>query len=955
MDATPRQAPREVPATKSQIVRSTRQAVSEGSPSIVANRHRYPESSDRFEDHGWPSRTDTDGERPPHHAPGEYYGQGRQRTRADSLPLRSLVPAVAAAPTSDGSGRPTLPALARIQTEFAPSRHSRQRSHFSIPDVIVTACEEEGEEEVVELQIPPNKRRSYVLRDAAEEPQDHHRSNKKSTNGFVRRPAPLIQFNSDEIKTIGMVRSGSVPSIASSTNSPTTPDPSPSSPPSSASSSLSKASTTKRSRKSSFPLLFGRKSLDSSRSNAIDHIYVEEPLPFTPTSPFPASSVVAGQPDGLIFSANDSAPMNPPSRGVFTRGVGGLPSPPVTPTSPSRPLSKKEMKAKAKEELALIKELERVDKLVKQHDVKARKVQEKADAKERKRTAKLAQINQQFTHQRGTETRPSTDTYSSARSQTMPAERSFRKTIFQVSTKASASGGLARRTSVRGASELRSFASERRGSEPVLSNAAKSEESRAHITTPFSIDLPTSERLPFSEPRAAPRPKVSSHSSQPLAQGPTRATEPMSPIKAMRRSDFSKESSPPRPLRPAPPVPTQSVAPLSFVKDAEPECDNNVWPEVVDGETSLGEDSDETRGWNRQSWSELNSGFTGQLPSLISSGAGSSGHAGIDVARGTEEAEDVFETDVQCTARIARRASVQRVLALSDAEGGILQKRASLRKRGSQQYLKRRSSHMDGFDVLAHGRAGECSSKRSSAASDAKRRSFIRHLGDDRGWTVVDGAGELSRPDDSIVAQPDLSGARWDEWVEEHDGMTDLAQSSSVREKMEVEVDLVLADLRAAQHTDRLRKQSYHAHDGSGERTPTQESVKDPFATRTVRKPSPPRPSRSSHRKNYSPSSPTKECSPHSSSTSSADSFSSNSSGTGTTAATVAEPVCFSRPFSPQHRSRISLEQGEGKENPVQSTGSGKEGRRSDFRLSLALAPLQLQSMDLFGSTEAKV
>lgn len=305
----------------------------------------------------------------------------------------------------------------------------------------------------------------------------------------------------------------------------------------------------------------------------------------------------------------------------------------------------------------------------------------------------------------------------------------------------------------------------------------------------------------------------------------------------------------------------------------------------------------------------------------------------------------IDEAEEERNTRNARRESVQRVLALSDANGAVLQKRASLRKRGSQQsMLKRRSSHMESVDASE--------SKRSSATS-LRRRSLIRRVGDEEGWRVVDGEEEC-RADESVIAQPDLSTTKWD-WVEEQEEQ-DRRQHSQQRQtlirgqRVEVEVDLVLADLRAAQHADEVRK---HGKEGSGERTPTQETVVDPFSA-APRKVSPPRPSRAVRREVGKE----EEGGGHSSSISSSDSFSSDSSGTGTSATMVDVAgksaddglICFSRPFSPQHQiGRFSID--EDKENTEREVKreSGKGSKDSQFRLSLALAPLQ--PLDLFSQT----
>lgn len=899
--STPRNAA--APTSSGRISRSIRQAASEGASAGIAVHYQYPESSNLPNNYHWSSSSEASQQRSEAEEEQHY-----RRTRADSLPLQGFVHPADAAVAEDKFVRSNWPALAKIQTDvIAPSasgKHYRTRSHFSIPDVIVTTCEEEGEKQLVEISIPPSKRRSYVLREGGSNADEDRSSKKKSAGGFGSRarPAPLIQFEADEIK--GMSRSGSANSLSSSPISPTSTTGTSTSSPSSASSSLSKGSTMgKRIRKTSFPMLFGRKSLDSARANVKQQQgYVDEPLPFTPTSP-------GSQPDGLLFSSHEGGSVSAPlSKSIFGRSVTGLPSPPVTPTSPSRLLTKKEIKAKAKEELALIKELERVDKLVKQHDVKAKKAQEKAEAKERKRAAKLTQVNLEF-HQQGA-ARPSIDTTSSA--------KTLRKTIFQASTRATSTSGLARRTSVRGAPvpEVRTFVGERRGSEPILSNAP---EARSNVSTPFSIDLPESERLPFSQPRAAPLPNIFS-TPQPFAQAAghqTSAPAPISPTK-------SKSSSPPRPSRPAPAPPLQpDIAPLNLTKDTQ--------LEGTEAETSISEDPDDTQSWNRRSWSELNSGLSsGPLPSLIQPTVSSS----------TIDEEEEEERD----ARRARRASVQRVLALSDANGVVLQKRASLRKRGSQQYmLKRRSSHMESVDASDN--------KRSSAAS-LRRRSLIRKVGDEEGWKVVD-AEEERRADERVIAQPDLSATKWD-WVEEEEEQGRRQQNQQRQtlitgERMEVEVDLVLADLRAAQHADEVRK---HGKEGSGEKTPTQETVNDPFAVAS-RKVSPPRPNRAVRREVSK-----EDGTGHSSSISSSDSFGSDSSGTGTAATMVDAAgksvdegmVCFSRPFSPQHQiGRFSIDDEKENEGRGIKVESGKGSKDSQFRLSLALAPLQ--PLDLFSQT----
>ncbi|CBQ68934.1 conserved hypothetical protein [Sporisorium reilianum SRZ2] len=617
-------------SSRNRIVKAACEAeIQRAAAAPIAVHYQLPEASNLPRNDGWvSSQEELD------HC-GSVEAQ-YQRVRADSLPLRGFVhPAEHAGAVLEQSGRPGVPAL------VPGSKHSRQRSHFSIPDVVVTTCEEEGQEQVVELEIPANKRRSYVLRDASE---DKQRSSKKSSSAFARRPAPLIRFDADEIKSLGMTRSGSVPSTTTSSGSlASLAEIAAASPPSSsASSSLSRASLTKRSRKPSFPLLFGRRSAPS----------FAEPLPCSPTTPTSPSS----QPDSLLFSS-----MPAPTRSIFARAISGLPSPPVTPTSPPvtptsppRAALRKQMKEKAREELALIKELERVDRMVKLHDDRARREREKVETRERKRAAKLA-LNG----------RGSVDTVGSG--------HGAKGTVFRA----------ARRASVRGGEQRTS---------------ADSTHTRAAVAT-FSIDLPVGEPLPFSNPRVAPLPNV---------------------------------ATPPRPTRAAPPVPSQH----------ESRC------EGAEVDTSISVDADELV-WSRQSFSALSS--AGPLPSLIPP---STSVAAI------EHSEQGDGIDVET--RTARRASVQRVLALQHAA------------QQQQQQLKRRSSHVDAHDAV--------SSKRSSAAS-VRRRIFIRALGDDEGWRVVGANG--------------AEGAACDEWVEDEPQRQD---------GVDVEVDRVLAALRDAQDAEALRQ-----------------------------------------------------------------------------------------------------------------------------------------------------
>ncbi len=185
--------------------RLARQTASQGAAPVIAVHYQYPTSTNLPGGYDWPATIESDVD-------------DRRRTRVDSLPMQTMF----------------------ADREARAGKHSRQRSHFSIPDVIVTSCDDD-EQHVVEVHVPPNKRRSYVLRDTDASPRSKP---SKPSDPHPRRPEPLIRFDSDEMR--GMTRTSSVSSLTSPVAESNA-----STPTSSASSSLSKGSG-KRMRKASF-------------------------------------------------------------------------------------------------------------------------------------------------------------------------------------------------------------------------------------------------------------------------------------------------------------------------------------------------------------------------------------------------------------------------------------------------------------------------------------------------------------------------------------------------------------------------------------------------------------------------------------------------------------------------------------------------------------------------------
>lgn len=550
--------------------------------------------------------------------------RSESRRRADSLPLDRAFDAALFSQgpnNSYASPKPVLHPLGRIHSELAATTagHARQRSHFSIPDVIITGCEEDGNEELVEVRIAPDKRRSYVLKGQRGHSASTHRFGKrnKASSIFGRRPTPLLTFAESE------------PPLNDSATAVSTS--SPSSKPSFATSSLSKSSAATRLRKASFPNLFGRKSLDSVSSTSLPY----ESVPQQAATPSSAPSQSFAIPRPAVNPASEIATVNETADSLpFSR-------PPVTSSF------KKEQKAKLREEQALIKELERVNRLVKQHDQKTQKALDKAQAKEHKRSVKLVSLAEQ--------------------AQISPLQRDAHKqpkqTVFTASTKASSSAALGRRTSVRSAGAV------------------------VRDATP-----------------GVPQPKaqIVFRTIRPVAVGGPSVASGFD-----NADDIKPETvTPPRPKRPS--------AAMSSPTTVEAEAAENVSEDF------------EAHVWAPSSWSSFEPAFTGHLPSLIvtssssSSGSSTSSHS-LPLSL-VSTPNDVFSDDDGVmddeTARRIRRASVQRVLALSDAGTSLLQKQTSLRKRRSQtQALQRRSSQIE-----ASRSGGEVT---DTAAQGSKRSSVV--------------------------------------------------------------------------------------------------------------------------------------------------------------------------------------------------------------------------------------
>jgi hypothetical protein len=276
-------------------------------------------------------------------------------------------------------------------TDFS---HRRDRSHFSIPDVIVTSSVEEGGQKHYEMRVEPTRRKvdfpfrqtdltsglklmettriqlTPAQRAALENEENLVKAISevkifKPIKGKPKMPAPLAMVG--RMSSEGDVRRDR--SVVGSVES------------------APENKAVKRPRRSSLSGLFSRK--DREAAIAASNLPPSPTLHWQkPPSPPPTQSSTAYSSLSSFFSTSASsrsasyssnATSNSPSP---TMSASPVQSPTISQsssTSPSPPagtfksIGKKETKAKSKEEQLLIKELEKVDKMVRKHDKEAQK------------------------------------------------------------------------------------------------------------------------------------------------------------------------------------------------------------------------------------------------------------------------------------------------------------------------------------------------------------------------------------------------------------------------------------------------------------------------------------------------------------------------------------------------------------------------------------------------------
>ncbi|SPO41737.1 uncharacterized protein PSFLO_07219 [Pseudozyma flocculosa] len=607
------------------------------------------------------------------------------------------------------------------------------------------------------LSSPPAKR-------TARSQQPDRSAKKASAKAQRKKPTPLIDLGQEMAQGLATSSSaGSVEGMAAAHQG--SPPRAVASTTSSASSTMSKgiaSPPSKRTRKSSFPLLFGRKSLDSSRAAAAAAPSQPGPMPMTPCSPtatYGEQHVVYSthyeSSTSLPSSSRESLPGGPPNRGQLFNPSTALPSPPETPVLATRPLSKKELKAREKEEMALIRELEKIDKMVREHDNKARKAAERAHAKEQKRAAAADKQQQQ------------------PQAATKRASNAFKRiTIFSAASKAGPAVSVGRRGSVM------------RKRETLVSEDGRA---KAPVSA-GSVTSPKEGRFQF----------------------------PMPP------------STPPTPRRGTPDSPGKGARPPPVVVVTDAEDESVRGPASPAARSDGQKDSEELdqSTWRSQDWADLDPRRSSTFTSLIKRNEPSSGStrpaappssyrfaAAID--EDEEDAAGDGEERSGFSPKLSKRGSVQRALAMADAEETMLRKRSSIRRRGdrspqpqspplqgpqSPQLQQQHQPQQQKRSSRRLNSSGGLSSKRSSVASDTRRRSLIRQLDAFEGWEVAD-QPELER-------QTSLDMANW---VDSLDGPSQeqgdgddgvdfpLPSTASAMMQEMLHVDRVLKDLQAAQ------------------------------------------------------------------------------------------------------------------------------------------------------------
>lgn len=708
------------------------QSNSKGSPTMFASEEwdSMQYVLDRVEDGSMINSTDS----PPNPQSQPQFNNSRQDDSEQTFPLgRVSLDLLVHDPSST---KPFDGVQPRPRQDSAPQLvHSRHRSHFSIPDVVVTAAEEEGEGQHFEVKVPAAKRRSFVLNVHNPQISSMPTNNSNgvgvgaSSGGFAKKIKggsklkPLIQL--DHPASGSTALSGSSPNSIAEENSA-----GPMSNSSSANSTLSKAPLgsptsdaappTNRKGKKTFSL-FGKKSSPAQSQQQPPSPTYSNPggafysANYDSTGSLPTSSSASGadsSKESLAMKTKDtnqssgSPPTSNSSDGESTGGFSGMPRagiptfsispngvPPSikskgnpsssatnnspnpssnytyspqssAPTSPNpassdgtmtspKKLSKKEQKQREKQELELIKQVEKVDKMVRQHDEKEKK-REKKEREKMRKNGTLDSMPSEDVAPKKTKSKMRRLTIFSAASKAGPAAASQQAQIAALERRNSARRSAPRPPSGRASLVGSENQIDQRQHNPQQQQQQQGREpDQANFSFPprnQQVQGPNSSSSPSTisrprPPRSRPPPLTQDEdqvqSQRPLNNAPPPTivlTSPSSPVRTSFSEAYPQPSSAPQSKTPVSPVPV-----LSGVGD--------------------------TMGRSSQEWQDLTSPTEGSFP----------------LAEGAKNVDWKGNFSQSQGGGVSRSTSLQRALAYTHAEEGMIRKKASLRRRGSKR------------------------------------------------------------------------------------------------------------------------------------------------------------------------------------------------------------------------------------------------------------------------------
>lgn len=439
-------------------------------------------------------------------------------------------------------------AFSRPRSGSAPVGHNRVRSHFSIPDVMVTGVEEEGEEVHFELRLPADKRRTHLF--YPPEQTDSAPIESELAIYSSQRSPPILGEPFDLEATRKQNHQGGSSGTRTVSNDAAA----------YSSSQRSPKLTTKRTRKSSFPLLFGRrgsKDEDKEASEASPrHVY---PVTITDQSVSPYGRAAFAS-SGSLPSASSKDSLPSPSSSAPRTPPADLTSPPDTPSSskdcyisrdagmvhptsrtPFDPAQTTGTRKKLnQEEQALMRDLERVDEMVRSHDAMMRQ--------------------QRIESSRGSNLSMSADaTLNQKKPKRKLPNALKRMTIFSVGSKTTTGSNMSRRNSTqtkKAGTEGSSASPAARPAPTREASVRRKEPPHIIVTSPESspvrpnrppslyasrreaADIQTA-HSPTAESIASSRPEIG---RKPVIESKT-AAQPVQPAASSKRSDESERAS----------------------------------------------------------------------------------------------------------------------------------------------------------------------------------------------------------------------------------------------------------------------------------------------------------------------------------------------------------------------------------------------------------------------------